>query len=63
MNGDIRSRLRTAGIAMLPLVLMIAFVKIAWPTVPRDEYLIGAIEGSLVALVSLGRLGDQRKVR
>ncbi len=54
MNRDPRGTAVAAGKAVLPLVLMLAAVKLAWSSVPVDIYLVGAINGLLVALVSLG---------
>jgi len=46
--------IRAPVLAVLPLLLMVAFVKVFWSTVPAEIYLVGTIQGLLVALVSLG---------
>jgi len=46
--------IRAPVLAALPLLLMVAFVKVFWSTVPAEIYLVGTIQGLLVALVSLG---------
>ncbi len=45
---------RQAFFAVLPAALMVGLVKVAWPTIPAEIYLIGAIQGSLIALIALG---------
>lgn len=54
MNPDFVSTARRAGAALLPFLLMVAGVKVFWPTVPAEIYLNGAIQGLLVGLISLG---------
>jgi branched-chain amino acid transport system permease protein len=64
VTNDFSSRARAAFFALLPMLLMVAAVWLAWSgpfpwvddakRVPKDIYLVGAIQGLLVALVSLG---------
>ncbi len=54
MTRDTSATLRSAGYAVLPLLLMLLGVKLFWSTVPAEIYLNGAIQGLLIALISLG---------
>lgn len=48
------ARLRAAGAAVLPLVLMIAGVRLLWRDVPWGTIAYGAEQGLLTALIALG---------
>ncbi len=54
MNRDLRATARSIGMAVLPLALMLAGVKVFWSGVPVDIYLVGTIEGLMTALIALG---------
>ncbi len=54
MNRDAVGTLRAAGMAVLPFALMVGSVKLLWPDIPADIYLIGVIQGLLTALIALG---------
>ena len=51
---SVTDRAKAVGWAVMPLVLMVAGVKIFWPDVTTGTILGGAIGGLLVALVALG---------
>ena len=54
MKRDARAILKSVGTAVLPLVLMVVGVKIAWPSVPGAIYLQGVVEGLMIGLIALG---------
>ncbi len=54
MRRDLTATMRAAGLAVLPMALMVGAVKVRWPTIPAEIYLIGVIQGLLVALIALG---------
>jgi branched-chain amino acid transport system permease protein len=54
VRRDAVATLRATAMAVLPMALMVGAVKLRWPTIPAEIYLIGVIQGLLVALIALG---------
>src|SRR3984957_6230085 len=51
---SVSDRAKLAGLAVLPLAVMLVGVKVAWPDVTWGTILGGTIDGLLTALVALG---------
>jgi branched-chain amino acid transport system permease protein len=54
VNRDFADTARAAGFAVLPLAIMVAGVKLLWPDVPSEIYIVGVIQGLLIGLIGLG---------
>ena len=54
MMLDRSAHIRAAFWALLPVGLMLLFVKVFWPTVPAEIYINGVIHGLITALIALG---------
>jgi branched-chain amino acid transport system permease protein len=54
VTTDFTAKLRASFFAVLPLILMTAFVAVAWRDVKPEFYLLGVVQGLVIGLIAVG---------